>query len=148
MGNPKTTTLLEFETMLLGRYSLSSARTGHLDRSAYTLLSRLHMGGPMSISQLSEALGLDTSTVNRQTAAMRRAGLLDRIPDPDGGIARKFQISAEGTRQLEAHRADSVQHLDVILADWSPEDLSALVGYLERFNTDIERYHGRPWPRE
>ncbi len=145
--HPKTTTQLEFETMLLGRYSLTTARTGHLDRSAYILLNRLHMEGPMSISQLSEALGLDASTVNRQTAAMRRAGLLDRIPDPDGGIARKFQISAEGARQLEAQRTDSVRHLDAILADWSPEDLNALVGYLGRLNTDIERYHGRPWPR-
>ncbi|WP_308166747.1 MarR family winged helix-turn-helix transcriptional regulator [Nocardia albiluteola] len=139
---------LEFETMLLGRYSLTTQRSAaRLDRSAYTLLSRLRVEGAMSIGQLSEALGLDTSTVNRQTAAMRRAGLVDRIPDPEGGMARKFQVSAEGARQLEADRSESVRHLDAILAEWSPEELSALVGYLERFNTDIERYHGRPWPR-
>jgi len=144
----KLTDRLEFETMLLGRYSLTSQRTAaRLDRSAYTLLSRLSTEGAMSIGQLSEALGLDTSTVNRQTAAMRRAGLVDRIPDPEGGMARKFRISQEGAERLEADRTDSVRHLDAILTDWSPDDLGALVGYLERFNTDIERYHGRPWPR-
>ncbi len=144
----KLTDLLEFETMLLGRYSLTSQRgAGRLDRSAYTLLYRLRMEGAMSIGQLSEALGLDASTVNRQTAAMRRAGLVDRIPDPDGGMARKFQVSEQGAAQLEADRAAAVGHLDAILADWSRADLAALVGYLERLNTDIERYHGRPWPR-
>lgn len=144
----KPTDLLEFEAMLFGRYSLISRRgDGRLDRSAYTLLSRLRMEGPMSIGQLSEALGLDVSTLNRQTAAMVRAGLAERIPDPAGGIARKFRVTSEGEAQLESERAQSIHHLDAILADWSEGDVASLAGWLERFNTAIERYHGRPWPR-
>ncbi|RBL85831.1 MarR family transcriptional regulator, partial [Streptomyces cavourensis] len=83
---------IERETMLLGRYMhlLAPRAEWRLDRSAYILLSRIEVEGPMSISQLSEAFGLDASTLNRQTAAMLRAGVVERIPDPDGGIARKF----------------------------------------------------------
>ncbi|MET7768430.1 MarR family winged helix-turn-helix transcriptional regulator [Nocardia sp. NPDC005366] len=140
---------IEFETMLFGRYSLASRKGNerNLDRSVYTLLARLHMEGPMTIGQLGDALGLDDSTVNRQTAAMVKAGLLKRIADPYGGMARKFRTTAEGERRLEAQRADSVRHLDTILSDWAPEDVAAFGAYLERFNSDIERYHGRPWPR-
>ncbi|WP_216906454.1 MarR family winged helix-turn-helix transcriptional regulator [Nocardia noduli] len=140
---------IEFETMLFGRYSLASRKGDErsLDRSVYTLLARLHMEGPMTIGQLGEALGLDDSTVNRQTAAMMKAGLLERIADPDGGLARKFRATADGERQLEAQRAESIRHLDTILSDWAPEDVAIFGAYLERFNTDIERYHGRPWPR-
>ncbi|MGN2639795.1 MarR family winged helix-turn-helix transcriptional regulator [Nocardia takedensis] len=140
---------IEFETMLFGRYSLASRkRAGRtLDRSVYTLLSLLHAAGPMTIGQLGEGLGLDDSTVNRQTAAMVKSGLLKRIPDPHGGMARKFRVTAEGERQWETQRAHNIGHIDAILADWSGADLAAFAAYLARFNTDIERYHGKPWPR-
>ncbi|WP_410876419.1 MarR family winged helix-turn-helix transcriptional regulator [Nocardia sp. A7] len=144
----KATRSVEFETMLLGRHSLRSRR-GHdaMDRSAYILLSRLRMGGLMSIGQLSDALGLDASTLNRQTAAMMRTGVVERIPDPEGGMARKFRVSAEGERRLDAERTTIVDALDSILADWSAEDVAAFVEYLRRFNTDIERRSGESWPR-
>ncbi|MEU0542262.1 MarR family transcriptional regulator [Nocardia sp. NPDC005978] len=146
MSNPIDA--LEFEAMLFGRYSLISRRgDGRLDRSAYVLLHRLYGGGPMSIGQLSEALGLDVSTLNRQTTAMLKAGLLERIPDPDGGIARKFRVTAEGLEKMEFERASSIQHLEVILADWAAADVAALADYLTRFNAAIEDYQGRPWPR-
>ncbi|MFE0700668.1 MarR family winged helix-turn-helix transcriptional regulator [Streptomyces sp. NPDC058872] len=148
----KPTHLVEFETMLLGRHShLYAARSraagGNLDRSAYVLLSRIRMHGPMSIGQLSEAFGLDASTLNRQTAAMLRSGVVERIPDPDGGIARKFRITKEGERRLQADRNANIEGLERVMEDWSPEDVDRFAGYLERFNRDIERLEGRPWPR-
>ncbi|MEV6095254.1 MarR family transcriptional regulator [Nocardia sp. NPDC051981] len=153
-GNPisseKPTARVEFETMLLGRYSIAARyrRAGtRLDRSAYVLLSRLSVEGPMSIGQLTEAFGLDTSTVNRQTAALLRAGLVDRIPDPIGGIARKFRITDTGEQALEAERQANTEGLDRVMVNWSADDVAAFAGYLERFNTDIERLDGRPWPR-
>ncbi|MFD4461542.1 MarR family winged helix-turn-helix transcriptional regulator [Nocardia sp. NPDC058480] len=144
----KATQLVEFETMLLGRHSLRSRRGADaMDRSAYILLSRLRMGGLMSIGQLSDALGLDASTLNRQTAAMMRTGVIERIPDPEGGMARKFRVTAKGERRLNAERALIVDALDSILEDWAAEDVAAFVGYLRRFNTDIERRSGEYWPR-
>ncbi|WP_055585200.1 MarR family winged helix-turn-helix transcriptional regulator [Streptacidiphilus griseoplanus] len=148
----KPTKLIEYETMLLGRHVHMSARSkrtsAELDRSAYILLSRLRMEGrPMSIGQLSEAFGLDASTLNRQTAAMMRAGLLERIPDEEGGIARKFRVTEEGTRRLEDARNELVAGLDKVLADWTPEEVAGFAAFLKRFNTDIERLDGRIWPR-
>ncbi|MGP4049871.1 MarR family winged helix-turn-helix transcriptional regulator [Streptomyces sp. 2A115] len=147
----KPTHLIEFEAMLLGRHLyLNSPRAragGRLERSAYILLSRIRMEGPMSIGQLSDAFGLDASTLNRQTAAMLRGGLVERIPDPDGGMARKFRITTEGERRLDAHRTESVQALENVMADWNPEDVAAFAEYLQRFNTDIEKLDERPWPR-
>lgn len=148
----KPTHSIEHETMLLGRYyhlALSSAELegDHLDRSAYVLLSRIQIVGPMSIGQLSEAFGLDPSTLNRQTSAMLRAGLVERIPDPGGGIARKFRISAEGERRLQYQRDEIVRVMEKLLADWTPEEVSTFAACLKRFNTDIERLTGRPWPR-
>ena len=100
---------LELETMLLGRH-LIPLRRPHadddrvLERSGYTLLSRIRAQGLMSISELSEALRLDVSTLNRQTAALTKSGYLERVPDPEGGIARKFRVTQPGIQQLEADR--------------------------------------------
>ena len=143
---------IELETMLIGRHrDLTVYRTvrdeRHLDRSAYLLLNRIVLEGPMSIGQLSEAFGLDASTLNRQTSAMMRGGLVERIPDPDGGIARKFRITEEGRRRLEAERDANLRGLQKVLAGWTPEEISAFADMLTRFNTDIERLAGRPWPR-
>ncbi|MFI0368788.1 MarR family winged helix-turn-helix transcriptional regulator [Actinomadura sp. 1N219] len=148
----RPTHLIEYETMLLGRYSLAvaagaGADHGHLERSAYILLSRVRAEGPMSIRELSDAFGLDQSTLNRQTSAMTRAGLLERIPDPGGGIARKFRITAAGERRLAEHRDGVIRGLDKVLAGWTPDDVAAFAAYLKRFNTDIERLSGRAWPR-
>ncbi|CAM2963229.1 MarR family transcriptional regulator [Prescottella defluvii] len=148
----KPTHLIDFETMLLGRHvhhnSPRPRRSGgHLDSSAYILLCRIDIEGPMSIGQLSDALGLDTSTLHRQTTAMLGDGLLERIPDPDGGMARKFRITAKGRSLLDAERTGSIAALDRIMADWDAEDVAAFAAYLERFNTAIERTVGRPWPR-
>lgn len=145
----KPTHLIEFETMLLGRHSLNAhlRRPDHLERSAYLVLRRLRMEGPMSIGELSEAFGLDNSTVHRQTAAMMKGGLVERIPDPGGGVARKFRITEEGERRVRADRDYNISALDRLLREWSAEDVRAFAAYLERFNTDLEAREARPWPR-
>jgi DNA-binding MarR family transcriptional regulator len=142
--------LVEFETMLLSRYQLNlrhRQERGLLERSAYLLLSLLARTGPMSIRQLSDTLGLDVSTLNRQTAALLRSRLVERFPDPEGGIARKFGITAEGERRLDRERTTNIAGLANVMRDWSPEDVAAFAGYLQRFNSSIEELDGRPWPR-
>lgn len=142
---------LERELMLLARHSVTSPRGkrggGLMDRSAYLLLSRIELDGPMSVAELSEAFGLGVSTLNRQTSAMLRAGLVDRVPDPDGGIARKFRITPVGRDRLHKERDVVVNGLGRVLEHWTPEEIDAFTGALERFNSDVERYVGRPWPR-
>ncbi|WP_328664587.1 MarR family winged helix-turn-helix transcriptional regulator [Streptomyces sp. NBC_00328] len=143
---------VEYEQMLLSRHGWMNHRGGRtkdgvLERSAYILLSRIRIQGPMTIGELSDAFGLDASTLNRQTAAALRAGLVERIPDPDGGMARKFRITDEGARLLDQERHGLIDALDLVMADWPEDDIAAFASYLRRFNTDIERIGGRPWPR-
>ena len=149
MGKPSH--LVEFEHMVLGRHQLSSTtrrhQEGRMERSAYIMLSRIEVQGPMSIGQLSDAFQLDVSTVNRQTAHARRAGLLERIPDPEGGMARKFRLTGEGEGKLREERELHVQDLDRVFEDWSADDVENFARYLQRFNTSVERITGQPWPR-
>ncbi|WP_330172280.1 MarR family transcriptional regulator [Streptomyces sp. NBC_01498] len=143
---------VEYEQMLLSRYSFLNQKGGRrkdgvLERSAYILLSRIRLQGPMSIGELSDAFGLDASTLNRQTAAVLRAGFVERMADPEGGMARKFRITDEGARVLDEEREGIVRSLDRVMADWPEEEIAAFAACLRRFNSDIERLAGRPWPR-
>ncbi|MFE9372962.1 MarR family winged helix-turn-helix transcriptional regulator [Streptomyces sp. NPDC006711] len=141
---------LERELMLLSRCQVLARRErdpDRLERSAYLLLSRIDTEGPMSIGQLAEAFGLDTSTVNRQTAALLRCGLAERVADPDGGVARKLRITGEGGRRLAEDREVNRSCLARIVADWSPEEIRELADVLVRLNRSAEALEGRYWPR-
>ncbi|WP_163542908.1 MarR family winged helix-turn-helix transcriptional regulator [Occultella kanbiaonis] len=145
-----TLTKLEFESMLFVRHlTLTAARrTGRdLDRSAYTILSCLDDGRAMSMGELSEVLSLDASTLSRQTTAMLRSKLLERIPDPDGGMARKYRSTSLGQARLREACAANISVLDEVTASWSPEQRDTLAQLLGRFNRGIEDLDHRPWPR-
>lgn len=132
---------IEYEQMLLSRYAIAQHRSNEgLDRSAYLLLGRLHAQGPMTISELSEAFHLDMSTLQRQTTAAVRDGLLERIPDPRGGVARKLTLTSLGVERLHSVRERSTRALTRILRDWPTEDVNHFAELLHRFNADIEGY--------
>jgi DNA-binding MarR family transcriptional regulator len=142
---------IEQEMMTLGRHASLGAIgdcarqpvAGRLERSAYILMSRIEASGPLSIGQLADAFGLDTSTINRQTAAMLRAGLVERIPDPDGGLARKFRITPEGLTRLHHHRAWLTRGLERVLEDWEEADIRALADTIAHFNESVDRLQRR-----
>jgi DNA-binding MarR family transcriptional regulator len=141
------------ELMLVSRHIVLDVADSYrgddrLERSAFILLSRIEAEGPMSIGELAGAFGLDTSTVNRQTAAMLRSGVAERIPDPDGGLARKLRITDEGRRRLGKERDWSVNGLRRVLQSWTPEEIDQLTTALTRFNRSIEDLSGKPWPRK
>lgn len=118
-----------------------------LDRSAYLLLARLELGGPMTLKELADAFGLDISTVNRQTAALTRGGLAERIPDPDGGTARRLRPTEEGLAALHRDRARNIDGITELVHGWAEADRSDLVALLRRLNEEIERKQGVHWPR-
>ncbi|MFC3994405.1 MarR family winged helix-turn-helix transcriptional regulator [Nocardiopsis sediminis] len=144
--------VLERELMLAGRHSAmgppgTACGPRALDRSAYVLLSRLQTDGPMSNGELAHAFRLDASTVHRQTGAMMRSGLVRRIPDPEGGMARKFTMTEEGAQRLAEDRSRIRSGLAAALEGWTSQDIGRLTEMLTRFNRSIETRDERPWPR-
>ncbi|WP_310962004.1 MarR family winged helix-turn-helix transcriptional regulator [Nocardioides terrisoli] len=140
---------LEVELALLARHQLRSRQHDEqmlLDRSGYHLLGRLEHG-PLTLAQLAEAFSLDVSTVNRQMAALRTAGLVERVADPEGGAALLLRPTREGLRRLRSDRRAARAGIEKVLADWDDADVAALTDLLRRFNTSIEALEGRPWPR-
>lgn len=142
------TTEIENELTLLSRYHVHAKRGGfQLDRSAYLLLGRLELEHPLSLKQLAEAFRLDISTINRQIAALLRLDLVERVLDPEGGIARKIEATALGLELLHADRNLGRAGIERVVAEWSDQDLNELSRLLAKFNRGIELLEGNPWPR-
>jgi len=140
---------LEVELTLLARHHLHSSQRSPerlLDRSGYHLLGRLELGA-MTLKQLAEAFRLDPSTVNRQVNALLRAGLVEKVPDPAGGVARVLRPSDKGLDLLHRERAVVQEQISRVVGQWSPADLDDLHRLLEKLNSSIETLEGRPWPR-
>ncbi len=132
---------IEYEQMLQSRYVLAQHRhAGAIERSVYVVLSRISVDGPMTIAELSDAMRLDASTLQRQTSAALKAGLLERIADPDGGLARKFTVTEAGAMRMRATRDYTISRLEDILRDWPSSDVNTFAELLHRFNVDIERH--------
>ena len=143
---------LDFELALLSRLEVlpgkDRAGRGLLDRSAYLLLSRLEVQQSMTLRELADAFNLDVSTINRQTAALFRLGLVERTPDPAGGIARKLRPTPDGLARLARDRAYFQGVLAEVIADWAEDDRRTFLRLLRRLNIDVETRQGAPWPRD
>lgn len=142
---------LEREIALLARHTALVNRAlsaQELDRSAYLLLSRLELADPMTLKDLADAFGLDVSTINRQTAALIRHGLAERIADPDGGTARRLRPTRAGLAALDRDRTRNVEGINALVQDWDEGDRRSLVSLMRRLNEEIERRQGLRWPRD
>ncbi|MFJ6015025.1 MarR family winged helix-turn-helix transcriptional regulator [Streptomyces sp. NPDC092952] len=143
---------LERELTLLSRHFIAARgpRAGQsLERSAYVLLTRLEVGEPLTLKELALTFQVDVSTINRQVSAMLRNGLVERIPDPDGGLARKFRPTALGLERLAADRAVSRAGANRLIgiSGWTQERTEEFVTLLIEFNQSIERLEGLTWSR-
>jgi DNA-binding MarR family transcriptional regulator len=136
------------ELMLISRHQLASVARGVLERSAYLMLSRIDATGPMTARELAEALQLEISTVTRQVAAMLRENVVERIPDPEGGLASRLQITATGAEHLAADRERYRNGLGKVMSDWPDTECAELYRLLRTLNENIEDLQGSPWPRE
>jgi len=140
---------LETELTLLGRHTMHSSQHAperQLDRSGYHLLGRLEYA-PLNLRQLADAFRLDQSTVNRQVNRLLRAGLVERIADPEGGTALLIRPTAAGRKALRRDRGVARAQLAHLLDDWSDDDVADLQRMLRQLNTSIEQLEGNPWPR-
>lgn len=116
--------------------SLTVASQVHpdLDPASYSLLLMVDDAGSLRGMDVADRTGLDKSTVSRQIATLVALDLLERVPDPDDGRARRIQLSDSGRERLSEVRKQRRKHLRGQFASWSTQDLQDLSRLLNRLN--------------
>ena len=73
------------------------------------VLHHVQVRGPLRVSALAEALGLDTSTASRHVRQLEDGGYLDRTGDPGDRRAFQVRLTRRGRAALDqAMRARAV----------------------------------------
>ena len=106
-----------------------------LDPASYSLMLMVDDAGSLRGMDVAGRTGLDKSTVSRQIATLVELELLERVPDPDDGRARRIQLSELGRARLAEVRHQRSKHLREQFASWSTDDLQDLARLLGRINT-------------
>ena len=109
-----------------------------LEFSSILLLKTLSNHGPMRVSALAGALGLDASTVSRHVKALEDRGVLERTSDPDDGRASRVMVSASGLTRLEQGAARRRALIGELLADWDDADRETLRRLLHRLSAQLD----------
>jgi DNA-binding MarR family transcriptional regulator len=116
------------------RTQLAATRRDGIDWAAYALLFQLVKDGPQRSSVLAEAACVDPSTVSRQVGDLVRAGLVERVPDPDDGRASLLEATPRGHAVYAARQQSRLRAFGRILDGWDPDDVATLTTLLARFN--------------
>ncbi|MBA8827346.1 DNA-binding MarR family transcriptional regulator [Saccharopolyspora lacisalsi] len=105
-----------------------------LDPASYSLLLMVDDAGSLRGMDVADKTGLDKSTVSRQIATLVELDLLERVPDPDDGRARRIQLSETGRTRLDEVRRQRREHMYSEFGNWSTTDLSEFSRLLSRLN--------------
>ncbi len=110
-----------------------------LDRPGFIALKKISMGGPVRVSDLSQRMGLDVSTISRKVHQLEAEGLVGRSGDPADRRSAVLSITDDGRRVLEKLDGQGEQMLADTMADWPEEDVARLAELLSRLIDDIHR---------
>jgi DNA-binding MarR family transcriptional regulator len=102
-------TLREFERIMTDSYGCSCAGTGVSVAQCHLLLG-IEDGQPTSITDLSERLDLDRSTVSRTVEALASRGVVAREEDPQDRRFSKLVLTQEGTETAEQIHRENDQY--------------------------------------
>jgi DNA-binding MarR family transcriptional regulator len=127
---------IQREMTVFARRARAAAGRMHPELSlvSYTLLGHLEEVGGCRATDLAAHYALDKSTVSRQAAVLKRAGLIEGRPDSTDQRVQVLHLTPAGRHILaqvtESRRAAFRERL----ADWPAEDLSRFADFLVRYN--------------
>ncbi|GAA3959870.1 MarR family winged helix-turn-helix transcriptional regulator [Gordonia caeni] len=130
----------------LRRHRVDSGAPDSPGTADMRLLWLLRDSGPQTLSEITAALGLERSTVNRQVNAAVDAGLLDKTR-VSGSSAHRVALTGEGQRAFERGARHILSSIERALAEMGPRDAMTLIDLVERFVDVYGRQLGDP-PKE
>lgn len=127
---------LEYELAFLVRRLEAARRRFNfgLERAHYLLLLLLEREDRQSVGSLAEQVNLDASTVTRQVAAMKQAGLVDKLGNPDDRRGGFVTITDAGREAASRVRDRRLERVGRAFSEWTEQERSEFARLTARFN--------------
>jgi DNA-binding MarR family transcriptional regulator len=135
LATKSTPTTSELEEELAPRLRLAIVRTARRLRqeagsdmgpSQTAALATIERHGPLAPSELAERERIKRPTATRILGHLERAGLVERVRDPEDGRSSILSVTAAGRALLRRMRARKTAYLAHRFRDLPPDDLAAL----------------------
>ena len=104
-----------------------------LDRALFPLLVRLSAAPAMSVAELADQVGRDSSTVSRQLAKLEQLGLVKRPSAREDMRVRAALITQSGARAVAAITEARRKVLVELMRDWPVTEQKMFPVLLQRF---------------
>jgi DNA-binding MarR family transcriptional regulator len=101
------------------------------------VLEELAKGGPRSVGQLAEALGIRHSSVSQTRSSLEDAGLVESEADPDDARSRRLGLSVAG-KQL-VRKLEPVWELLNATSMELDQEAGSVVAALDRLDAALDR---------
>lgn len=95
--------------------------------------------GPLSVAAIARHRGMRRQSAAEGVAALERAGLVERLPDPADARAPLVRLTAKGREALERIRPARTAWAERTAAALEPADLEAAVALARRLRTVLDR---------
>lgn len=132
----------EFGSLLRGLKDINGhalEATGvQCEQAGAHVLGRLELLGPVRLTDLANALGLDPSSVSRQVTALERCGLVAREKDQADQRAQRLHLTDKGSDVVAVLRRARAEALERLTPGWSARDIDDLTDRLARLNHELE----------
>ena len=120
---------------------------GRIDPAMMFVLHHVAARGPLRVSALAGAMGLDTSTASRHVRQLEDGGYLARTGDPDDRRAFQVRLTRRGRAALDQAMRARAGVVDRATADWPEEDRAALTTLMTRLAESLDRLAAEPETR-
>jgi DNA-binding MarR family transcriptional regulator len=128
------------------RREISKHALAELGSQGFNALAAFWKSGPMRVSDVAQALGVDLSVASRQVGALIEAGYVERQADERDRRASVVSLSDAGRKVLRESHRRMVHAFSEALSEWSEDDVTHLSRGLARLNTDFAA-HGKETAR-
>lgn len=91
------------------------------------------LGGPNSVSELAEAIGVDQPRASRLVADAAHRGMVERHPDPADARRIVVELTAAGRTMLEGVKSSRRSRVEAALDSFTPDERAAFAALLGRF---------------
>ena len=104
----------------------ATGEAGDLTPTSTAALATIDRHGPLTPSELAEIERVKRPTVTRTLGWLRRAGLIERTPDPADGRSALVSVNAAGRERLRRLRGRKNAYLARRMRDLPAADVAAL----------------------
>jgi DNA-binding MarR family transcriptional regulator len=110
-----------------------AAGASGVDIAAQEVLDAVEASGPVGVTGIAEALGVDQPRASKLVAAAVGAGLLRREADQADGRRSRLALTAAGRERLDQVHGFRRERFAAAMAGWTPAERAAFADLLTRF---------------